>query len=67
MKNQNKNEPTQKDIERGLKALNAISKLSYDLKGVNRSIMNEDTLIGFNMAVALFNKHFADLKDMEEN
>ena len=34
-----------------------IKELSNDIKGVNRSIMDENTLIGFNMAVALFNKH----------
>lgn len=40
-----------------------IKELSNDIKGVNRSIMDENTLIGFNMAVALFNKHFAEFKE----
>ena len=40
-----------------------IKELSNDIKGVNRSIMDENTLIGFNMAVALFNKHFVEFKE----
>lgn len=43
-----------------------IKELSNDIKGVNRSIMDENTLIGFNMAVALFNKHFAEFKEKAE-
>lgn len=39
---------------RDLKSINALSK---DLKSINRELMKEDALIGFNMAVALFNKH----------
>lgn len=54
---------TIKDIDRGFKALNAIDELSCEMKGVNRSIMNEDTLVGFNMAIALCNKHFKTLKE----
>ena len=45
-------------IEREVKLSNAVNALSNDIQGVNRSILNEDTLVGFNMAIALFNKHF---------
>ena len=45
-------------IKREIKLSNAVDALSNDIKGVNRSILNEDTLVGFNMAIALFNKHF---------
>lgn len=58
-------EQTIKDINRGFKALEEIEELSHEIKAVNRSIMDKKTLIGFNMAVALFNKHFADLKEEE--
>ena len=43
-----------------------IKELSNDIKGVNRSIMDKNALIGFNMAVALFNKHFAEFKEKAE-
>ena len=56
-------EQTIKDIDRGFRALQSIEELSQDIKAVNRSIMDENTLIGFNMAVALFNKHFAEFKE----
>lgn len=45
-------------IKREIKLSNAVDALSNDIKGVNRSILNEDTLVGFNMAISLFNKHF---------
>jgi hypothetical protein len=34
-----------------------LSALSADLKSADRESMDEKVLIGFNMAVALFNKH----------
>ena len=35
----------------------SLTALSADLKAIDRNSMSEDALIGFNAAVALFNKH----------
>lgn len=43
-----------------------IKELSNDIKAVNRYEWNEKVLIGFNLAVALFNKHFAEFKEKAE-
>lgn len=34
-----------------------LTALSADLKAIDRNNMSKEVLIGFNMAVALFNKH----------
>ena len=50
-------------LDMAIQSLTAISKLSKSLKSIDRYEMDENTLIGFNMAVALFNKHFAEFKE----
>jgi hypothetical protein len=44
-------------VETAIKALESVIALSADLKAVDRECMDEKVLIGFNAAVALFNKH----------
>lgn len=46
-----------KCINEVISRLKSIDALSDDIKAVNRNDMDEKTLVGFNMAVALFNKH----------
>ena len=43
--------------EMAMNTMNAISALSADIKAIDRESMDEKVLIGFNMAIALFNKH----------
>ena len=45
-------------VEMAIKALESVTALSADLKAIDRESMDEKVLIGFNMALALFNKHF---------
>lgn len=45
------------DIHAESKAKEAIKALGEDLRDVDREAMSEQCLIGFNMAVALTNKH----------
>lgn len=45
------------DIHAEHKAKEAIKALGEDLRDVDREAMSEQCLIGFNMAVALTNKH----------
>lgn len=45
-------------FEVAINDLESISALSADIKAVDRDNMDEKVLIGFNMALALFNKHF---------
>lgn len=47
-------------INIAIKALTAISELSKSLKAVNRYDMDKKVLIGFNMAIAIFNKCFGE-------
>ena len=49
-------------FEAAISALKSITALSKDIKVFDRAISNTDMLIGFNMAVALFNKHFGIYK-----
>jgi len=44
-------------LEVAITTLESVSALSADLKSVDRNSMDEKVLIGFNMAIALFNKH----------
>ena len=44
-------------LEMAIKVLESVIALSADLKAVDRECMDEKVLIGFNMALALFNKH----------
>lgn len=46
-----------KSLDMAIEALESVTALSADLKAVDRESMDEDVLIGFNMAIALFNKH----------
>ena len=48
---------SRKAHEMAAETLESISALSADLKAVDRESMDEKVLIGFNMAIALFNKH----------
>lgn len=48
---------SRKAHEMAAEILESISALSADLKAVDRESMDEKVLIGFNMALALFNKH----------
>lgn len=50
-------EPILEAYRMAIKDLQSITALSADLKVVDRNSMDEKTLIGFNMAVALMNKH----------
>ena len=50
-----------KALNMAIKALTAISELSKSLKAVNRYDMDEKVLIGFNMAVAIFNECFGEI------
>lgn len=43
--------------EMAIHDMQAISALSDELKAIGRECMDKDVLIGFNMAIALFNKH----------
>lgn len=43
-----------------IQALEAIKALSADVKLCQKSITDEKVLIGFNMAVALTNKHLSE-------
>lgn len=47
-------------LNMAIQSLTAISELSKSLKAVNRYDMDEKVLIGFNMAVAIFNKCFGE-------
>lgn len=47
-------------------ALDKIKALSEDLKLCQKSIKDKKALIGFNMAVALFNKHLAKSEEEAE-
>ena len=47
-------------LEMAIQSLTAISELSKSLKAVNRYEMDKKVLIGFNMAVAIFNKCFGE-------
>jgi len=49
-----------KSLDMAIQSLTAISELSKSLKAVNRYDMDEKVLIGFNMAVAIFNKCFGE-------
>ena len=51
-----------KCIDEVISRLKSIDALSDDIKAVNRNDMDEKTLVGFNMAVALFNKHLREEK-----
>ena len=53
-------------VEMAIQSLTAISELSKSLKAVNRYEMDEKVLIGFNMAVAIFNKCFGEIGEMSE-
>ena len=55
-----------KSLDMAIKALTAISELSKSLKAVNRYEMDKKVLIGFNMAVAIFNKCFGEIGEMSE-
>lgn len=44
-------------LNKAITTLESVSALSADLKAVDRESMDEKVLIGFNMALALFNKH----------
>ena len=48
-------------LQMAIQALTAISELSKRLKAVNRYDMDEKVLIGFNMAVAIFNECFGEI------
>lgn len=50
-------EPILEAYRMAIKDLQSITALSADLKVVDRDSMDKKTLIGFNMAVALMNKH----------
>lgn len=50
-------EPILEAYRMAIEDLQSISALSADLKAVDRDSMDKKTLIGFNMAVALMNKH----------
>ena len=50
-----------KSLDMAIQALTAISELSKSLKAVNRYYMDEKVLIGFNMAVAIFNECFGEI------
>lgn len=55
--------PVAKDaLDMASRALDGISALSKDLKAIDRSSMSKETLIGFNTALALFNKHLGRLE-----
>ncbi len=55
--------PIAKDaLDMASRALDGISALSKDLKAIDRSSMSKETLIGFNTALALFNKHLGSLE-----
>ena len=49
-----------KCIDEVISRLKSIDALSDDIKAVNRDDMDEKTLVGFNMAVALFNKYLGE-------
>lgn len=49
-----------KSLDMAIQALTSISELSKSLKAVNRYEMDEKVLIGFNMAVGIFNKCFGE-------
>lgn len=44
-------------LDKAITTLESVIALSADLKAINRNSMSEEALIGFNAAVALFNKH----------
>lgn len=44
-------------LDKAITTLESVSALSADLKAVDRESMDEKVLIGFNIALALFNKH----------
>lgn len=44
-------------LETAIATLESVIALSEDLKTIDRESMDEKVLIGFNMALALFNKH----------
>ena len=48
-------------FDMAISALTSIMALSEDLKTFKKDIyMSEETLLGFNLAVSLFNKHFRE-------
>jgi hypothetical protein len=55
-----------KSLDMAIQSLTAISELSKSLKAVNRYEMDEKVLIGFNMAVAIFNKCFGKVGEQTD-
>lgn len=54
-----------KSLDMAIQALTAISELSKRLKSINRYEMDENVLIGFNMAVAMFNEYFGEVGEKD--
>ena len=49
-------------LDKAITTLESVIALSADLKAIDRNSMREDALIGFNAAVALFNKHLGGVE-----
>lgn len=54
----NQHDDTMFALDTAIETLESVTALSADLKAIDRNSMSEEVLIGFNMAIALFNKHF---------
>jgi hypothetical protein len=48
-------------LDMGAEALDGITALSYDIKKFDRAFLSQEARIGFNAAIALFNKHLGGI------